>query len=69
MTSPCDLPPALPCCHAGRCYGRVHWEGKPAPGVPMEHVRECKWREQATAARERLARGHETEAGEEPAKS
>lgn len=65
---PCDLPPALPCCHAGRCYGRVMWEGKtPAsgpPGVAMEQVQACKWSERATAARMKLARENEIDAGE-----
>lgn len=64
MTRPCDLPPALPCCHAGRCYGRVHWDGKPAKGVPMEQVHACKWQDRATAARLKLARENQIDAGE-----
>jgi hypothetical protein len=43
------------------------WEGKtPASGpvgVPMEQVQACKWSERATAARLKLARENDIDAG------
>lgn len=26
---PCDHCPEIPCAHAGMCWGKIYWEGKP----------------------------------------
>jgi len=64
LSLPCDLPPQLPCCHAGRCFGRVTWEGKSGPSVPLEQVQACQWHKRATEVRERMARENESKAGD-----
>lgn len=43
--TPCTTHPALPCAHAGRCFGSVYWLGKSEPAKPLTQVRECRWKE------------------------